>query len=157
MRNFFATTPALDGLPSWEADPQVIASRQREQQLHADYDVLTRQVTEERRVDNGPYQGLVTSLSPAHRSWDTQRKREAKHAEWQTAHRELQRIERQAQDKVQQAGHDAKYRVWQEEVVPAIEQLIASLERLQHVCRRSTSARQYGSAILEPLAWSRKR
>jgi hypothetical protein len=143
MRNFFSTTPDLTELPSWEADPPVIAARAREQVFRAEYDALTRQVTEERRVDHGPYDGLVTALSPSHHSWDTQRKRETKHAEWKAAERELQRIEREAQDDLAELGYKAGQEFYDTKLQPCIQQLLAVLQeyaQLQADVRERTSA-----------------
>jgi hypothetical protein len=154
MRNFFSTTPDLNELPSWEADERVVNARARERDLHVRQAHLQQHAKDQRRGGDG---SLVTVPSPSHPFWLTQREFEGVYAEWKAAERELQRIERQAQDDAQQAGHDAGYRVWQEEVVPAIERLIASLERLQHV--RETAAERtavrigdLGIVTLEPRA-----
>jgi hypothetical protein len=149
MRNPFASsTTVVEDLPDWQTDPRVVAARQREQALNGEYEALTRQVTEERRVDHGPYGGLVTALSPSHRSWDTQRKRETKHAEWQTAHRELQRIEREAQDELAELGYQRGQVFCDTKLRPAIEQL---QEILQEYAQLQADVRERTSATLGDL------
>jgi hypothetical protein len=82
-------------------------------------------------------------LSPSHRSWQTQQQREAKHTEWQTAHRELQRIERHVQDELAALGYQAGQAFYDTKLQPCIQQLRAVLQeyaQLQADVRSRTSA-----------------
>jgi hypothetical protein len=154
MRNFFSPTATVDDLPSWEADDRVTAARRHAHTLQDRQDALRQQAAALRHSGDG---SLVTIPSPSHPSWPVQREYEEAHRQWKVAERELAEIEATVKADAAQAGYDAGYQVWQDEVVPAIEQLIASLQQLQ-ITRERVYARtavrigELGTVSLEPKA-----
>jgi hypothetical protein len=154
MRNFFATTPDLDELPSWEQDPRVVDARARERELNVRQAQLQQQARDLRRGGDG---SLITVPSPSHPSWPVQREYEEAHAQWKAAERELAEIEATVKADAEHAGFAVGFQIWQEEIVPLIEQLTSRLERLQHVRetvyeRTSAKIGDLGIVALEPKA-----
>jgi hypothetical protein len=154
MRNFFAPAAAVDELPSWEQDPQIIAARARERELNVRQAQLQQQARDLRHGGDG---SLITVPSPSHPSWPVQREYEEAHRQWKVAERELAEIEATVKADAAQAGYDAGFAVWQEEIAPVVEQLIAGLTRLQHVretvyTRTSAKIGGLGIVALEPKA-----
>jgi hypothetical protein len=155
MRNpFAATASVVEDLPDWQTDPRVVDARQRERDLNVRQAQLQQQARDLRR---GGDASLITVPSPSHPFWPTQREYEEAHRQWKVAERELAEIEATVKADAAQAGYDAGFQVWQEEIVPLVEQLIAGLTRLQRVrdtvySRTAVRIGELGTVSLEPKA-----
>jgi hypothetical protein len=144
-------------LPRWQDDPRVVAAQERVDELSRSAQAAHDELKALQRGGDDKVERLVTVPSPASPMWPKLQTYQQLSATLTIAQRELARAEAAAQQEAAQAGYDAGFAVWREEIVPSLARVIVGLRTLEAVrrdVRDRTSAviGELGAVTLTPTA-----